>query len=337
MSEIEGSSRGPVPEPAVVDVMFEEPDPVEVLARKKYEDKKADLLAEQWITAENLPPWEDVPLADALNEPPPEWVLPGVLPVGVVGLAGPSEAGKSLLSRDWSDAVANGTPWRGWQVREIGAVTYLMGEGRGGVPARFGHVVPDRISVAGPLMLTVPSEVDRFLKLKDGTGQRLVVVDMIYHCGVVDEDKSAQMFPLLRGASRIAEALGCCVLLLGHPGHNGARRFRGTSSLRGWFDAEYHMAENLFTCEKLKDGNEGLSTKATLEHPYVVSYPHLRWATGGNSVGDLAQRQARVREYLAAHPGASARSVGQALTAELLIGTRQIERIVSELRKPESD
>ena len=32
---------------------------------------------------------------------------------------------------------------------------------------------------------------------------------------------------------RLALLTGCCVLVTGHPGHNGERRFRGSSMWRG--------------------------------------------------------------------------------------------------------
>ena len=48
--------------------------------------------------------------------PPPQFMVKKVLGVDFNGLAGPSEAGKSLLARDWGLHIAAGVPWRGYPV-----------------------------------------------------------------------------------------------------------------------------------------------------------------------------------------------------------------------------
>lgn len=301
-------------------------------AAKSYINIKGRLIAEAQIVSETLPPFENVSLEELFNEDPVAWVLPGVLPVGVVGLAGPPEAGKSLLIRDWLDAVANGTRWRQWRNPTPRPVTYVIGEGRGGIPTRFRDVEPANINVCSPVALPVEAEVDRFIDTQRDTAPGLIVFDMIYHMGVLDEDKSNAMLPLLAAARRISDELACCVLLVGHPGHNAERRFRGTSALRGYFDAEFHMSAEEFTCEKMKDG----STKRALRGMYTIEYPQIRWAVIEELLGNAATahigRLRVINDYLELNPEASARQVGRDLASVLNISARQVERMVIDIR-----
>jgi hypothetical protein len=308
---------------------------IQQAAVRNYINLKGRMMAEAQIVSETLPPFENVTLAELFNEEPVSWVLPGVLPVGVVGLAGPPEAGKSLLIRDWLDAVANGTTWRQWRTTTPRPVTYVIGEGRGGIPTRFRGVRPDNITVCSPVALPVEAEVDRFIESQRDSNPGLIVFDMIYHMGVLDEDKSTAMLPLLAAARRISDELGCCVLLVGHPGHNAERRFRGTSALRGYFDAEFHMSADEFTCEKMKDG----STKRALRGMYAVEYPRVHWLAIEELLGNAATAQIGrlevIMAYLERNPEASARQAGRDLAPELGISARQIERMVSDHRDAE--
>lgn len=312
------------------------PDEVALVAlerevTQRYMFKVIDALADQRIIDENLPPFEDMTLLEVMNEPPGPQVLPGVLPVGVVGLAGPAEAGKSLIVRDWINAVVNRVVWRGYQAAVARSATYVVGEGRSGIPLRFRGVAPDRVSVCTPVNLTSKTEIDRFLLSRpEDTG--LVVFDMLYHMGISEENKAADVFPLLHAAQRISDELEACVILVGHPGHNEERRFRGTSAMRGFFSAEFHAAEGLFTCEKMKDGD----TKAALRGQYTIEYPRINWATTMEQIAEAAgievARRERVRLTIELHPDAGDREISRMLDGELGVGLESWRRIVRSVR-----
>ena len=207
----------------------------------------------------------------------------------------------------------------------------MIGEGRGGIPTRFADVARDRIAITTPVCLVNEDEVARFIEGEREHGTGLVVFDMVYHMGVQDEDKSRLMLPLLNASRRISDELGACVVLVGHPGHNGDRRFRGSSAMRGYFDAEYHMASGLFTCEKVKDG-DGMSTAASLRQSYTIDYPYIDWEGGGSPFRSSADREERIREYVRNNPGMSANAVAEVLRSELDCSKTTIRNTVRNIK-----
>lgn len=299
---------------------------------QEYQLLKVKQAARQRLAAENMPPFEDLSLDEVMNEPPPRWVLPGVLPVGVTGLAGPKSQGKSLTVRDWLDSVANCVPWRGYRSEQPRGVTYVVGEGRAGIASRFAQVKRDRVRVCGPVCLTDRNEVDRFLKIKAEQDQALIVFDMVYHMGIAEENSAADTLPLLNAAQRIADELECAVVLVGHPPHSGERRFRGTSAFGGWWAAEYHMADGVFTCEKMKDGD----TQAVLRSSYTISYPNIRWVTTSEVLSSAASldnaRLNRIRVAIELEPGISNRALAARLHEEFGVSQRQVERMAKEVK-----
>lgn len=68
--------------------------------------------------------------------PMPEWRIRGVLPAeGLVGIYGPSTAGKSFLTLDSGTAISTGEPWFGFRV-ERAPVVYVVLEGEAGFRMR---------------------------------------------------------------------------------------------------------------------------------------------------------------------------------------------------------
>lgn len=281
----------------------------------RHYELNVDREARQRQANENLPTFHEESLQDVLmDESSVPFIIPGVLPQGVIGLAGPPEAGKSLLCRDWLDCVANGVPWRGYTPAEVRQCTYVVGEGRSGLKRRFSGVEATNIRVATPVNLTSNTEVDRFLELKKAQEEEdgphgLIIFDMIYQMGVENEDKSSDVMPAVRNAIRIADELKCCVIVLGHPGHNGDRRFRGSSSFRGLFNAEFHMADSKFTCEKMKDHDDVFVNKDHLGGTYTIiprnNNAYLSFSTGdmlGSEAEKQKNRELRIRRHFLNHP-----------------------------------
>jgi hypothetical protein len=55
---------------------------------------------------------------------------------------------------------------------------------------------------------------------------------MAYGFGLPDDTGANDVARFLGGCKRLAVALSACVLVSGHPVHNGERRFRGSSMWR---------------------------------------------------------------------------------------------------------
>ena len=109
-------------------------------------------------------------------------------------------------------------------------------------------------------------------KLKPG----LVVFDVIYGMGMADDTGTGDVMPVLAALKRISAEFGAATLAIGHSGHNGERRFRGSSVWRQQAAVEWHMAHGELSCEKSKN----FARAEALELHYVLSdWPSLTWRT----------------------------------------------------------
>jgi hypothetical protein len=262
--------------------------------------------------------------AELAAAPKPDWVLPGVLTAGVYGMAGPPEAGKSLTVRDWLCGLgARGVPG-----------VYAMSEGQHDVVDRF-RASPDYKAAEpllrtyeGPLALGVREDQDWFISAYRPHQPRLIVFDMIYGFGLPDDQGVRDVAPVLNGCKRIAAELGACVLVTGHPGHSGERRFRGSSMWRGAFDGEFHLAEGSFTCEKHK-----YADKRAIRWSYTIDYPLIRQAQPLELLSKSAQRMNRIAEDIRLNPAESDRERARRLASELELGADYARSLIRQVKK----
>lgn len=237
-----------------------------------------------------------LPFADLEQVPKPRALLDGMLTAGgFYGLAGPPEAGKSLMLRNWLCTLASGG------IRCL----YAASEGQFDLIDRFSAHSMYAAARAnlwfydGPLSLASAEDVAWLAGKLDGQ-YGLAVFDMIYGFGLPDDDGTKGVAPVINGCKRLAEKTGACVLVTGHPGHNGERRFRGSSMWRGSFDGEFHMAGGDFTCEKHK-----YSDKRRFRWPYAVEYPNLRVLSTYGQLDRAAHRMTAIAQDFGAYPGDS--------------------------------
>jgi hypothetical protein len=253
--------------------------------------------------------------------PAPVPIIAGVLGVGRNLLGGPSEAGKSLLARDWLIHVAAGEPWRGNAVPERRTVLLAASEGLHDFADRWEThphwaAAQERILIDDTTVnLTSPDDVGRFLKFYDADRPGLVCFDLVYDMGMADDTGTKDVGPVLAGMSRIAEAWECATLAVGHPGHNGERRFRGSSGWRQRCLTEWHLADGIFTSEKNK-----LARKSLFTAGYEIEYPALRWLAPGELAGKLArdlERSVIIMRDIKENPADTANARAKRLAGEL--------------------
>jgi AAA domain len=236
---------------------------------------------------------KDMSWADLLALPKPEWVYEGLLTVGFHGLAGPPEAGKSLLARNWCcEVAASGRN-----------VVYALSEGQFDLADRFGiHTLIEAAKehlffLDGGFSLTSASDVAWFCGTYRERKPALVVLDMIYGFGLPDDNGVQGVAPVISGCKKIATELSCAVVAVGHPGLAGERRFRGSSMWRGSFDSEWHMADGEITCEKHKYAN-----RLKLRWPYAVDFPYLRVLGEGEVLSQAGQRMNVIAADISMYP-----------------------------------
>jgi hypothetical protein len=241
--------------------------------------------------------------ADYAKVPPPPVVMRDVLAAEVNLLGGPQEAGKSLLARDWTLHVASGVAWRGHAVTQRRPTLIVFSEGTHDFAERWAsqplwEQAADWIYVLDePVDLVHKEDVDWLFKLFSSARPGLVVFDVIYGMGMADDNGVKDVLPVLSSLKRISAEWGAATLALGHPGHNGDRRFRGSSSWRQLAAVEWHMTDGVLSCEKSK-----LADRRRLQLPYAPAYPTLHWLSGEESTARLGERLVYIRADIEQHP-----------------------------------
>jgi|GEM_PF-3052616 len=176
-----------------------------------------------------------------------EFVLQGVLPVGGLGVVyGKSGTGKTFLAIDMGLAIATGGEWNGRSTKH-GAVTYIAGEGEGGLGKRLRAAFTDSDRMpakdkfrvlGGPLKLLDKAQCREFSTRvrQDLEAPALIIVDTLSRCfSGKDENNAGDMSSLVEACSLLTRETGAAVLLIHHTTKTGETE-RGSSALRGAAD-----------------------------------------------------------------------------------------------------
>lgn len=216
-------------------------------------------------------------VTDLLSRQRPTWLVRGILPSsGLAVMYGPPASGKSFLALDLAAAIAQGVPWAGQRVKR-GAVVYLALEGTMR-PRVEAYLKANELSAIGDLHVVDQGGFDLLdangkdvvelvaaVRAADVGSVALLLVDTLNRAMPGgNENASEDMGRAIRGAGRIASALGCLVMFLHHAGKDDSRGMRGHSSLLGAADAELKVSRGLdgetryVRATKVKDGEDGL-------------------------------------------------------------------------------
>lgn len=207
--------------------------------------------------------------AEYLNRAPVSWLIKRVLPRGDVGaIFGESGAGKSFFALDLVMAIAQGSPWRGHDVRQ-GTVAYIVAEGAGGFTVRLRayaehHGVdlaasPVHILGDAPNFLEKGDIKDLLAALRQLPALSVVVVDTLAQVTAGGNENSGEdMGRALAHCKVLSKATGAMVLLVAHSGKDSTRGLRGWSGIKGALDVEILVERSdkyrSATVTKMKDG-----------------------------------------------------------------------------------
>ncbi len=179
------------------------------------------------------------------------WLWPGRLPLGkLVGLDGDPAVGKSTLAVDLAARVSTAARWPDGTACPAGDVLILSAEdgladtirprldAASGDPARV-HALTDvrYLDDAGRTRTRPPTLADAALieQAIRRHGAKLVIVDvlMAYLPGKVDSHRDQDIRSVLSALAAVAEATGCCILLLRHlnKAAGGNPLYRGGGSI----------------------------------------------------------------------------------------------------------
>jgi hypothetical protein len=232
------------------------------------------------------PPPAILTIAELLALPPPQWLVAGLIPEqALVVPYGPPKSGKSFLMMSAALHIAAGRDWFGHAVQQ-GAVVYVMGEGIGGMGTRI-RAMLTRYDMAPDVPFFIvrravnfrdPAEVnalEEVIRARIGDMPlRLLVIDTLARAMPgADENSAQETGAVIAAADYLKEELHCTVALVHHEGKDGSRGARGTSALRGAWDAAYQIVSSgrrmTLTVIDQKEGEAGQVLRFNMEEVAV--------------------------------------------------------------------
>lgn len=182
------------------------------------------------------------------------FLVDGLLPrTGIAQMFGDPGCGKTPFALSLALHVAGGRPtWFGAAVDRAAPVVYLVGEDANGLAWRA-QAEQEALGVADPRLYwsTQPGQLCdaedaarwiAAIRAIAGPEVALVVVDtQSRNFGAGNENDTQDMTQFVAHVARIAETLGCLVVLVHHTGHTAKDRGRGSSVLFGALDACYEI------------------------------------------------------------------------------------------------
>lgn len=292
--------------------------------RKADERELAELLPER----PKRTAWEFAKLPPAIP------VISDVLGTGINLLGGPEQNGKSLLARDWCLSAATMVPWRGHPVSEIRNVLWIGPDGMGDFADRWAtHALWSEKAASRIYCLdeavTLLSKTDVDWLLDEYADERpgVIVLDTVYDA-MADDNGVKDVGPVIAAGNRIAKAWDAAVVFIGHSGHNGERRFRGSSMWRQRALVDWHMADGLLTCDKSKV----TKNRRALSERYDLDYPAIRYLTSPEAVTEDAGRLQIIADDFERHPRDSDSQRARRLAIAFGVSERTARRYIAAFR-----
>ena len=223
---------------------------------------------------------EWVHAASLIGDPPPrQWLVPGMLLMGTVGLLyGDGGTGKSLLAMQLAVAVSTGRAWLNKPVKSGGAIYYSCEDNRDEIHRRLADVcrsqcittadlgqlmIADMAGAPETLLASIgkktgamsPTAVFNDLdRVATGLRPQLVVVDTLADVFPGNENDRAQARHFIGLMRQLARKHGCAVLLLAHPSLTGMATGTGASGSTAWNNS---VRSRLYFDRVKVDGVEG--------------------------------------------------------------------------------
>lgn len=216
--------------------------------------------------------------------PPPEWVLPHRIPVGLTFLYGDPGLGKTFVALDWCLTAS--------AIHQV-PILYFAGEGVSGIGLRI-EAWKQAHPLLAPRTFWVVPQVPRMLDphsvsqmvatielLEEPPG--LMVIDTFARCLVGGDENSAQdVGQVIDVIDLTRQKYGTSALVIHHTAKGGGRE-RGSGAIRGAADAMWRIDDAgtdayqsvKLDCDKLKDGEKPGVLEMMLKDsgPSAVLYP----------------------------------------------------------------
>lgn len=218
-----------------------------------------------------------VTFAHLRDQPPPEWLVDGVLPKQGVGrIYGPSGSMKSFLVLHLLGAIGHGDVFAGRDCTKTTSL-YVVAEGQSGIGKRVrayerhhGRSLPGEVA-PWPIQINGDSEWHAFVELASRRQWGLIVFDTQASSTVgLDENSATDMGKMVDRLRALSEATGGLVMLVHHTGYDTSHS-RGSTAVYAGMDVELSVSKDgdsvVVRGEKVKDGDRNINHSYT---PLVV-------------------------------------------------------------------
>lgn len=206
-----------------------------------------------------------------------DWLVEDVIPSNSVGMVyGASGSGKSHIILSMAAMIANGLPWFEKDTKQ-GNVLVLAGEGLGGLSRRFKAIEMEHGLTINQERLFVSNkaigiDTDKGYKQVEnainelGEPPQLIIIDTLSrHLMQSEENSNDDMARFINRLEDIRLKYECTIILVHHTGKSANQGARGASALKANIDFSFEVEGKdkkcSFTCDKMKDADDGLATK----------------------------------------------------------------------------
>lgn len=218
---------------------------------------------------------------------PVEYHIEGWIPKRSLGfLFGPSKALKSFGAIDMVSHLVNGVDWRGFRSERCGAI-YWAGEGQEGISGRFKAWMKahgyesNRVGISDVKLNLREAKADNtirnIVKAYNAASEHkcgVFIIDTWRKAVALAKGDEFEIAPIIKRLEDLARELDITIICVGHTGKDVDRGMSGTnvfetdvsfriSVRKSGRDKKAQDASDatLFTVDKMKDGNDGVTLK----------------------------------------------------------------------------
>tara|TARA_R100000008_G_C3573289_1_gene163589 strand:+ start:322 stop:1407 length:1086 start_codon:yes stop_codon:yes gene_type:complete len=234
--------------------------------------EKLELLLKHHRKQENYKPLKTIKGSEVTKLKPPNWVIEDfIMEEGFTVLHSDAGVGKTFLSLDWANTIANGWSWFGRET-EKKTVLYVLAEGIGYLGARVTAWKNKRNASTFPPVFYYTSAVPLFapvgkvptqeqldfLDLVEHIDPGLIVFDTLQRCTVgANENLQQDMGQVVGMIDTLRQNFGAAILAVHHDTKSG-ESMRGSSVIRASADTTIQLTTSgesfiEMSCTKQKD------------------------------------------------------------------------------------